>query len=323
VGEYLNKMSRWEPCDKITSVDGTTVYQWTCREDKSSPNGYKWDNEDDIMDLNTSIMYNIYSMSDKTVYLEGEALLPKIEVHKGWNRIAYTSTINLPIAQALNDYTEQASEGDVVKSQDGFAIASRTSIGLTWKGSLQYMESGKGYMLKRLDDSDVSFYYPFYYSDTRYSNSFGTSAARSNDNVNTMNTMNIVATVDGVETEVGDRLVVYAGAERMTEAVADDELLYYLNIGSDSNDGDALTFAVEREGKTIAMTASPISYAPNKVVGTPDEPATINFTSLDAMPHDGMWYNVNGILIGKKPTRPGVYIYNGQAVVVKNSSIKH
>ena len=65
------------------------------------------------------------------------------------------------------------------------------------------------------------------------------------------------------------------------------------------------------------MTGSHINYVADKVLGTPEQPTAINFTALDQMPHDGQWYNVGGVLIGKKPTQSGVYIYNGKAVVVK------
>ena len=314
VGQFLNGMSKWEVGDKIMSVNGTTKQEYTCRQNKKSSLGYKWDKEDEAIKIDPIQMYNIYSMSDKKVYLEGELSYDSIVVHKDWNRIAYTTLINLPISQALSDYTEVAKEGDVVKSQDGFAIASRGSTGLVWKGTLQYMEAGKGYMLKRLADSEVEFYYPLYFSDNRYSGEIQPMAPRY---VNTATTMNIVAAVEGFDTEPGDRLVVYSGAERMAEATADDEQNYYLNIGSDDSSNSSLTFVIERDGETVAMTGSHISYAPNKVLGTPAAPTAISFTSLDQMPHDGKWYNVAGILIGKKPTQSGVYIHNGKAVVIK------
>ena len=314
VGQYLDGMSKWEVGDKILSINGTTKQEYTCRESKNSSRGYKWDKEDEIINIVPSQMYSIYSMSDKKVYLEGEASYDSIVVHKDWNRIGYTTLINLPISQALSDYTERAQEGDVVKSQDGFAIASRTATGLVWKGTLQYMEAGKGYMLKRLADSEVEFYYPLYFSGNRYSGEDQSMAPRY---VNTATTMNIVAAVEGFDTEPGDRLVVFNGAERMAEATADDEQNYYLNIGSDDSSNGSLTFVIERDGETVAMTGSHIKYSPNQVLGTPAAPTAISFTSLDQMPHDGKWYNVGGVLIGKKPTQSGVYIYNGKAVVIK------
>ena len=129
--------------------------------------------------------------------------------------------------------------------------------------------------------------------------------------------MNIVAAVQGIETEEDDRLVVFSGAERIAEAEADSEHNYYLNIGSDSKDNEPLTFAVERDGKAIAMTASRISYVPNLVLGTPNEPTAINFTALEEMPHDGKWYTVSGMMMQKKPTTSGLYIHNGQVVIMK------
>ena len=313
IGQFLNGMSRWEPGDKVTAVSGTTVVQYTCREDKTSPNGYKWDNEDQPANIDPTMMYTVFSMNPKTIYLEGDFAFEEMVVHKDWNRIGYLSPINLPIAQALADYTTQASEGDVVKSQEGFAIASMTSTGLVWKGSLQYMQAGKGYMLKRRSDKEASFYYPLYF-DSRYG---GSSSGQQKSPVHTVSTMNIVAATEGLDSQQGDRLVVYRGADRMAEATVDSEQRYYLNIGSDETGGQPLTFAIERDGETIAMTGSTISYVPNKVLGTPDQPTVISFTSLDQMPHDGRWYTVGGVLMGgKKPTQRGVYIYNGRAVVI-------
>ena len=314
VGQFLNGLAQWEIGDKITSVNGTTKQDYTCRQDKKSARGYKWDKEDEIITINPTQMYSIYSMSDKKIYLEGEAVYRPITVHKDWNRIGYITYINLPISQALSDYTEKAQEGDVVKSQDGFAIASRTATGLIWKGTLQYMEAGKGYMLKRQADSEAEFYYPLYFSDNRYSGGSQSMAPR---HVNTSTTMNIVAAVEGFDTEPTDRLVVFSGAQRLAEAAADDEQNYYLNIGSDANNGEKLTFAIERDGETIATAGSRISYVANQVLGTPDVPTAISFTTLDQMPHDGKWYTTSGIQLQQKPTHSGLYIYNGKAVVVK------
>ena len=172
-------------------------------------------------------------------------------------------------------------------------------------------------MIKRLGNDEVKFSYPMYFNDNRYSGTSNSRAAKRSA-VNTATTMNMVAAVKGVEVEAGDKLVVFCGAERMAETTADGEQNYYLNIGSDANSQEPMTFVIEREGETIAMAGSHISYAPNKVIGTPDQPTVINFMALDQMPQDGKWYTVGGIQIGKKPKQSGVYIYNGKAKVVKN-----
>ena len=316
LGQFMNSMSKWEIDDKIVLIDGKRTQTFTCRSDSLADSRQRWEKENKLITIDPSKMYSIFSKSDKTIYLEGEFARRYITVHKNWNRLGYNSTINLPIAQALADYLGHAQVGDVVKSQDGFAIVSQSATGLVWKGSLQYMEAGKGYMLKRQADDEVKFLYPIYLNDSRYS-STSESRAPKHSAVNTATTMNIVAAVEGVVTETGDKLVVYRGAERMAEAVADNEQHYYLNIGSDDNTDQTLTFVLERNGETMAITGSRISYAANKVLGTPDEPTAINFMPLAEMPHDGKWYTLGGVLIGKKPTRSGLYIYNGKVMTIK------
>ncbi len=315
VKQFLDGSNVWEVGDIVMTVNGTTTQQWSCRQNKESKRGYKWDHENDIMTIVPQQMYYVYSCSDKVVVFEGLYTYPSITVEKGWNRIGYTSPINLPIAQAMNDYAEYASDGDVVKSQEGFAVASQTSNGIVWKGTLQFMEAGKGYMLKRQADSQVSFLYPWYFTGSRYDG--GVSNQLKQPNVNTISTMNIVASVSGVEVEPGDQLVVYCGAERMTEAQADDEQLYYLNIGADSKPDQTLTFVIERDGEVVAMTGSRIRYESDALLGTPDEPTDISFVSLSDMPHDGKWYTISGVQLAKKPGKSGIYIHNGKAVTVK------
>ena len=318
VGSFFNGMSTWEPGDMVTTISGKTSEQFSCRENKKAPRGYSWDDEDDPINIKPTQMYNIYSMSDKTVYLQGYMAFPSITVGKGWNRIGFLSSINLPVAQALADYTDKASVGDILKSQDGFAVASAGSQGIVWKGTLQFMEAGKGYMMKRVADGEVSFDYPIYFDENRYSGNNHSRITRS-PAVNTATTMNIVAAVEGIDTDEADRLVVFRGAQRMAEATADDEQRYYLNIGCDDKDNGTFTFAIEREGEIIATTPTRIAYVPNSLIGTPDAPTAISFTTLDQMPHDGLWYTISGLKVGaKKPTKSGVYIHNGKAVLIEN-----
>ena len=319
LGQFFNSISKWEAGDAISVVNGTKEKTYFCVAKKKPAGSVKWDNEDDSININPQQMYKIHSVSDKSVYLEGLFASREITVHKNWNRIGYLSDINLPISQALSDYLDHAQVGDVVKSQDGFAIVSQSTSGLVWKGSLQYMEAGKGYMLKRQASDEVKFVYPIYFNDSRYSGGNEPSTVK-RLSVCTATTMNIVAAVEGVEAEAGDKLVVFRNGDRMAEAelTADEtQNLFYLNIGSDANNKDALSFVLERDGEVVAMTGSHISYAADKVLGTPEQPTYINFTSIDEMPHDEQWYSLSGVLLGEKPTRSGVYIYNGKAVVVK------
>ena len=313
VGQFLNNSGNWQPGDIIKSVSGSSVQQWTCFEDKNSPRGFRWEKQDEPILIDCNRMYQIYSNSDKLISIEGSAVFGFIEAHQGWNRIGYTSLLNLPVQHALSDYSSDGSEGDVIKSQDAFAVASMTSQGLVWKGTLQFMEAGKGYMLKRKSAQPTTFFYPDYWTANAYS---GDGYISPSPALHTATTMNIVASVSGVDTETGDQLAVYCGAERLAAATADSEQRYYLNIGSDRQPAGTFTFALERDGEIIAMTGSHLDYQADQLLGTPSEPTAISFTSLDEMPHDGKWYSVAGIKYDQRPAVAGMYVHNGKAVVV-------
>ena len=72
----------------------------------------------------------------------------------------------------------------------------------------------------------------------------------------------------------------------------------------------------EREGDIIATTPDVLTYKTNAVVGTPSTPTCINFTNVE-LPQHG-WYTLEGIKLDKRPTKKGVYIYNGKKRVIEN-----
>lgn len=314
VGDLLYGAAPWSPEDVMEIVDGKTALKFFCVESENS-RGYRWTEENKTVEINPAIMYRIYSTDKKKAYFGGEPCYSmKVKAKKGWSRIAYLSVINLPVAQAMSEYLPYASKGDVLKSQDAFSILSPDGAGnLVWKGTLKYMETGKGYMLKRLGDGEVSFAYPLYYNDSRYREA-GYVAPRHNIHATTMN---IVAEVAGVETLSGDTLTAYNGAERCGTAVADEEGIFYLNVGVDEDLAQDLTFCIERGGEVVAVTRSKIGYKADNVLGTPEQPTEIDFASVDEFAGDGGWYSLSGIKLNGKPQEQGVYIHNGKAVFVK------
>lgn len=131
--------------------------------------------------------------------------------------------------------------------------------------------------------------------------------------------MSVSAVVEGVELEEGDRLLAFADGEVVgcEELKAKGEAaglpLFYLSIAG--NQQQPLWFAIEREGEMIAATDEQMVFKANAVVGSPDEPTAIRFVKADR--ENGKWYNVSGTQLSKRPTRQGVYIYNGKKVIVK------
>ena len=246
-----------------------------------------------------------------------------IEVKKGWNAIGYTPMTNLSVETALSDYYDNAQEGDVIKSHTEFAYFSKSGNVGRWRGSLQYMKPGEGYMLLRKGDDTVSFTYPYYEMGTSFSEN-GAKAARLSSEarsaVRARNTMTLSATVENFEMEDGDRLVAYSdgevvGCEELSaEQTADGKPLFYMNVAGEAK--QPIRFTIERDGKTVAYTRDIMTFQTDAVIGSPEEPAVINFSDTQTY-EEGKWYTIDGLLLQQKPTQKGVYIFGGKKVVIK------
>ena len=218
------------------------------------------------------------------------------------------------------------SNGDIIKSQSEFTVLSVDAFGnKQWKGTLKYLRVGEGYMLKRNADSEVTFNYPIYTSNTRYGGESYTKRAEPAFQNNSGTSMTVVAMAEGVDVELGDRLTVYQGAELCGVAVADEQGVFYLNVGAHEPNGaednigtnESLSFMLERGEEVVAVTTrSQMRFVPNASHGTPDEPTAINFTNADAFDSDG-WYTLNGIKLSHQPQQRGVYIHNNEKVIIK------
>ena len=132
--------------------------------------------------------------------------------------------------------------------------------------------------------------------------------------------MSVVATVEGIDVQEGDRLLAFADGELRGEATVLDGTvaetsgpLFYLTIAGDKK--VPLSFAIERDGTLVAATAEVMRYENNAVSGTLSEPTAIHFVKTDVGADS--WYTLQGYKLGRKPTQKGVYIHNGKKQIVK------
>ena len=332
----------WKNGDIITdmSSDSTLTYkanQWWSTHDPGD------------MDVSSKKAYAIMVQEPCTIPIGGTIIKAQDErtigLKQGWNGIGYTPALNLTVETALSDYYDHAQTGDVIKSQTEFAYYTKSGNTGRWRGSLKYMKPGEGYMLLRKGAGEASFTYPFYepgstfldewaYATSRSARTFGDDdgvgtrrVASESASRNYRYTMNVSAMVEGFDLEDGDRLVAYTNGELcgVTVAVggetADHTEPLYLSIGGMKRAD--ITFAIERDGEIVAIGSEHLTFRANDIVGTPDEPLAIHFaeaTGIDLVSGDyeeGQWYTTNGVKLAKKPTRPGVYIYNNSKVVIK------
>ena len=248
-----------------------------------------------------------------------------IELKKGWNAIGYTPMTNLSVETALSDYYDQAEPGDVIKSHTEFAYFTKQGNVGRWRGSLQYMKPGEGYMMLCKADT-ASFTYPFYDLNSNFREDWNTSKVQgSRSRVQGRSTMTVSAVVEGFEVEDGDVLIAYAdgeevGATPLSSPEGDtDTPLFYLSIcGHEAPTGAAggsLWFAIERDGDIIASTSETMLFQTNAVIGSPDEPTAISF--VHTAYENGKWYSIDGMQLPKKPAKKGIYIFNNKKVMIK------
>lgn len=280
-----------------------------------SVNNGKWSNSG--VKLNNINMFKIYSDVDQKLSVYGSNIdLASIEipVSKGsWNYISYLPNYSMTLKAALAGY--DATEGDVIKSNDGFAMY----YGNEWVGSLKSMQPNCGYMLKNTSGSDKTFKYPSASSSLRSANSAAVNASAYESN------MNIIAYAS--EKEIGDKLRVYVGDEEndvVELAISDVYTLQFINVSA--NAGDKVRFTMERDGITYEAT-NQISFVGDAVYGTPDRPYVLNFNmggmeTLTVYPNpvvDVM--NVTGSMDGKGDVMLELFDMVGELVYTKQVSV--
>ena len=223
--------------------------------------------------------------------------------------------LNLTVETALSSYYDSAEEGDIIKSHDEFAYFTRTKGVGHWQGNLKYMVPGEGYMLHRKGQGKTTFIYPFFEPGSTFLDEMKKAPASGSIDGGKPYTMSVTAVATGVELEPGDRLMVYAeGDLRGVSSAYTADSLFYLSVEGDRE--EPLSFAIEREGDIIATTGELLKFGKNQVLGTPSIPTRIDFVRRD-IPKAG-WYTLDGIKLNSRPTKKGVYIYNGKKRVIDN-----
>ena len=323
LNKLLRKGSNWTNGDQLKDPESQSFYHYdkgTWRYSEKNP---------EKESLRCDRMYYIKSQKPQVIQIDGRPLSSEeertIHLHNGWNYIGYTPLINLPINEALTDFYSKATDGDIIKSQDEFATFSTAAGG--WRGNLQYMKPGKGYMLyhknpKGKENETVSFTYPYKTTDVVMGAPVRQAAMDHQPLMaNTrQTTMNLIVRTEGIEAEEGDRLLAYSNGELrgISEAVAvDDKTIFFLSLGGEK--GEDLTFTLERNGNLLGATSrAGIIYQADTLEGTTDVPKVISLNDAPDYEKD-VWYALTGIKIGtRRPATPGVYIFNGQKVVIKN-----
>ena len=253
----------------------------------------------------------IYSEQGNTIRVSGN-VLPQDSMHvtlRGngqWSPLPCLFSEATPVAEALADYFDNATPGDMVKAQDCFAYFSDNK---RWEGNLTALQPGEGYFFRRLGQGDVvvSFY------EIRSNQNNKISAYRNNDistyrnneeisvfrNPNAATNMTMITAVKtSASQNLPSELRVYVSGELAAvarPATVDGETLYFLTVQSDK----AGELRFETEDGTILHAAT----------GAIDNRADSHHGSLRAP-----------VVLTADEDNIGVYkiIENGHVIIIRN-----
>ena len=157
----------WSPFIEQENYDGLALMELGLGTDgemiKSQAAGFvAYDEESgewsgSLTALTNENMYKIKANGDAAVTMFGtvaNAANHEITISNGWTWIGFVSGTSMNINTALANL--QATEGDMIKSQYGFATYDADG---GWFGSLKTLTPGYGYMYKSLNENDVTFVY--------------------------------------------------------------------------------------------------------------------------------------------------------------------
>ena len=193
------------------------------------------------------------------------------------------------ITEALADYYDLATPGDLVKSHDQFAVFSKNKH---WEGDLKALHPGNGYLFRRVGKGDVTV--NFYNQDAAPKAPKKAPIAKVDafSNPNASTNMTMIATVEG------EGLKAYIAGELVGVGTAVDSL-YFITIQSD------------KSGTIEFRTADGTTLQPLTVN---NEPLTIGYQA-DA--HHGTLKAP--IVLRPGDDRPYKVIENNHVIIIRNN----
>ena len=245
-----------------------------------------------------------------------------LQVHKGWNWLAYPHHEQMPIRVITN-----AEEGDYMTSQTGFA---EFAEGI-WEGTLETIEPGAGYLYKSVTDKVLVFDFTAGTVGNR-AQRISASARESMDvDIHRYpNTMNITMQIqrNGSEVVSGNYNIYAMVGDELRGVSKQIGNNHYLTVYGDKS--GEVSFIVESAdtGETFETTQT-LAFR-DDVVGSRKSPYILqigNTTGIESVASDARpmtVYSMEGILMSRDATKKalkqlpkGVYIVNGRKCFVK------
>ncbi len=249
IDDVLPSYASWNRHDQVKSTVALSFSEYNRASDDTSH--YEWYGTMDTWSW--QYMYMLYCHDDVTDwYLIGDEPTMQqrtISLRNGWNSVPYMMNSTRTITDAFADYYDNASVGDVIKNRTAIAVFTESG---KWKGSLQTLKPGEGYLFYRVGKGTVNMVYP----------------------ENKPLPVEAKAEKKMAAHPYATNMVVFATAEVMPVAHANgidytpteiEDGQYLFLIGGE--DAAEVTFTLD--GESAEQT---VGYEPNKIVGTIQQP---------------------------------------------------
>ncbi|MBQ1850903.1 MAG: hypothetical protein II138_00315, partial [Paludibacteraceae bacterium] len=218
--------------------------------------------------------YMIYSKNGNTMHVSGnnlpaESMQVTVNGDGHWSALPCLLKEVTPVAEALSDYYDNASPGDIIKSHNHFATFSKER---KWVGDLAAIRPGEGYFLRRMahGNVDIHFYNKSHSGGLRR----GEVIDESFTNAEASTNMTIIASVKDRPEENESKLNVMVNNELAgvaTPITVDGEAYYFITV--QSNKLGALQF--EMGGETLVPVSGSINYSADSHHGSLTSPVEL------------------------------------------------
>jgi len=230
--------------------------------------------------------YMIYSRGGNTIHISGnnlpaDSMYVPVRGDGQWSPMPCLLKQVTPVAEALADYYDYATPGDMLKSHERFAYFSEDK---KWEGDLTAIRPGEGYLFRRQAPGEVNIrFYNRSNANAQRQKTAGAQRQKTKDESGFSNpaaatNMTMIARVENEEMRKceNEQIRVYVGGELAAVATPIDSL-YFLTI--QSNRVGELRFEIN--GETYVPESGAINNLADSHYGSPKAPIILRPADSD------------------------------------------
>ncbi|MDG1041004.1 MAG: T9SS type A sorting domain-containing protein [Polaribacter sp.] len=231
-----------------------------------------------LTSLSVDKMYKVKLSKENNLRVMGEEIDPKtfsVNINKGWSWLPFPIHRNISLQEAMAFY--EPSNGDVIKDQFTFAIYDQNA---GWRGTLDYLESGNGYMIK--SNTAQTLYYPdskIYQKGAQAEKATATASTNNNLFRGYSSTMSIIATVEADIDFDEVRIYDVNNELRGVSDIVDIAGIKYSFITAFSNRSETLRFVLSSNSTEIDISRT-FNFIDNNVLGSFSDPIVLTPVTL-------------------------------------------